>query len=255
MSYPGRPPPGHGGYWNGHDPPNPRLYATQEMRPQPAQNGLDPQYQPPYRPPYQPHFNTHTGQYQNSVPHYPQAESNMSTVPPMNGFHISSPAQLPLEQSEFINPAQLFSQPPTHRAQPIQQAVHGSAASNSIPKPSSRTAPIQHSHAPLDRPLLLMSLAEEFFSAAHDLAPAVSLSRTSENVEVYEKLISTGLGCLDTALRNVRLTPRVEANIRLRYAGVLYEETDNFMEAETALNKGIALCDRVSPQSFGAYTF
>jgi hypothetical protein len=92
-----------------------------------------------------------------------------------------------------------------------------------------------------------MSLAEEFFSVAHELAPAVSLSRTIENVEVYEKLISTGLGCLDTALRNVRLTPRVEANIRLRYAGVLYEETDNFMEAETALNKGIALCDRVSP--------
>ena len=90
-----------------------------------------------------------------------------------------------------------------------------------------------------------MSLAEEFFDAAHNIAPLVSLSRTSENVEAYEKLISTGLACLDTALKHVRLSPRVEANIRLRYAGVLYEETENFMEAEIALSKGIALCDRV----------
>lgn len=90
-----------------------------------------------------------------------------------------------------------------------------------------------------------MSLAEEFFDAAHELAPSVALSMTKADVEQYEKLIAMGLGCLDTALKNVRLPPRIEANIRLRYAGVLYEETENFMEAETALSKGIALCDRV----------
>lgn len=90
-----------------------------------------------------------------------------------------------------------------------------------------------------------MALAEEFLDAAHAIAPLVSLSRTEENIRAYEKLISTGLACLDTSLRNVRLSPRVEANIRLRYASVLYEETENFMEAEIALSKGIALCDRV----------
>lgn len=89
-----------------------------------------------------------------------------------------------------------------------------------------------------------MSLAEEYFDAAHSLAPSVSVAMTATNVETYEKLISTGLSCLDTALKNVRLPPRVEANIRLRYAGVLYEETENFMEAEIALGKGIALCER-----------
>lgn len=90
-----------------------------------------------------------------------------------------------------------------------------------------------------------MSLAEEFFEAAHSLAPSIALSMTSANVKAYEKLIATGLGCLETALKNVRLLPRVEATIRLRFAGVLYEETENFMEAETALSKGITLCDRV----------
>lgn len=90
-----------------------------------------------------------------------------------------------------------------------------------------------------------MSLAEEFFDAAHDMAPSVALSRTSESIEVYEKLISAGLAYLDATLRNIRLSPRVEANVRLRYAGVLYEETENFKEAEITLTKGIALCDRV----------
>lgn len=93
--------------------------------------------------------------------------------------------------------------------------------------------------------MLLMSLAEEFFDAAHELAPSVSISMTNANVGVYEKLISTGLGCLDTTLKHVKLPPRVEANIRLRYAGVLYEETENYMEAETALSKGLVLCARV----------
>lgn len=96
-----------------------------------------------------------------------------------------------------------------------------------------------------DMAMLLVSLAEEYFSAAHAFAPAAASSMTLDNVETYEKLIATGLGCLDTALKNVRLAPRLEANIRLRYAAVLLEETDNFMEGETSLSKGIGLCDRV----------
>ena len=106
-------------------------------------------------------------------------------------------------------------------------------------------APIQKADVEIDQPNLLMSVAEEFFDAAHELAPSVAASMTPENVDAYQKLIATGLSCLETALKNVKLGPRIEANIRLRYAGVLYEETENYMEAETALSKGIALCDRV----------
>lgn len=165
----------------------------------------------------------------------------------MNGFDPPAPAQAPLEQAAFINPAKLFSQPPAAPAQPVRtvlQAPHSHPALNSMTAPP-RTAPMQTSNTQINRPFLLISLAEEFFDAAHDLAPSVSLSSTCENVEAYEKLIATGLGCLDAALRQVRLSPRVEANIRLRYAGVLYEETENFEEAEKILTKGIALCDRV----------
>jgi hypothetical protein len=97
----------------------------------------------------------------------------------------------------------------------------------------------------IDKAMLLVSLADEYFEAAHALGPAVSLSMTKVDIESYESLIATGLGCLDTVLKRMRVSPRLEANIRLRYAGVLFEETENSMEAETTLTKGISLCDRV----------
>ena len=98
---------------------------------------------------------------------------------------------------------------------------------------------------PPDMAQLLVALAEEYFQAAHELAPTAALSLSVADIEAYGGLIATGLGCLDTALKSVKLQPRMEANIRLRYAGVLFEETENSMEAETALSKGIALCERV----------
>jgi hypothetical protein len=92
---------------------------------------------------------------------------------------------------------------------------------------------------------LLLPLAEEYFEAAHKLGPLISTSMAPNNVDTYQRLIATGLGCLDAALRKGKLTPRIEATVRLRYAGILHEETENTMEAETALAKGIVLCERV----------
>lgn len=63
-------------------------------------------------------------------------------------------------------------------------------------------------------------------------------------MEEYYKLVATGLGCLEAALSLNKLPPRSEANIRLRYATVLSEETDNLTEAEVALTKGIAVCEK-----------
>ena len=61
----------------------------------------------------------------------------------------------------------------------------------------------------------------------------------------YQKLIATGLSCLETVLQSHRLLPRQEAKVRLRYASILYEDTESLMEAETALSRGIKLCDKV----------
>ena len=97
----------------------------------------------------------------------------------------------------------------------------------------------------VDKSQLLISLAEEYFAAANQLALSIALSSNEDEIQVYDKLISTGLGCLATALKKMKMSPRVEAKVRLRYAGVLFDETENYMEAETTLSHGIALCDRV----------
>ena len=158
----------------------------------------------------------------------------------------SQPQQQPQTAPQFISPAQLFEQPAHTQTLPQYMSPQQmfkpprTAASNTSARMVSTSADVES-----DLPNLLISLAEEYFEAAHKLAPSIAGSMFPENVDAYQKLIATGLGCLETALKNAKLSPRIEANIRLRYAGMLYEETENCMEAETALSKGIALCERV----------
>lgn len=51
-----------------------------------------------------------------------------------------------------------------------------------------------------------------------------------------------------TDRQNWKLEPRTEAMIRLKYATILYEETENTLEAETTLSNG------VSPSEFSHRT-
>ncbi|PBP17575.1 hypothetical protein BUE80_DR011668 [Diplocarpon rosae] len=180
--------------------------------------------------------------------------ASLPALAPVHHFQHQRSYQAQLQpqhapQPQYISPAQLLQQ----QAQPItsQQYQRPVEAINSrsILEPAVNnypgTAPSSSVFDPeANTTKLLVALAEEYFEAAHDFAPLVAASMAESDVRAYEKLIATGLGCLDTALKNVRLPPRLEANIILRYACVLYDETENSMEAETALSKGIALCER-----------
>lgn len=97
---------------------------------------------------------------------------------------------------------------------------------------------------PLDYQILLLSMAEEYFAAAYGRGSMADMVRRETEVQEYYKLIATGLGCLEAVLKHFKLQPESEAIVRLRYATVLYEETENTMEAEEALSKGISICDR-----------
>ena len=240
MSYQGDPTSGNG-YWPGHDPPN--AYGMPDARTHyPGYGGF----------PYQAQTNdAQFGQYwdQNGQLQYgmpPGYQTNRFYPPASHQAQPQAQFQLP----QYLNPAQLQQYPLPQpylppQQQQVQQTIEPQRISAPMPKSSAHINLPKTAESEIDRPLLLISLAEEYFDAAHKLAPSVSLSMTEPNVEAYEQLIATGLGCLDTALKKVRLSPRVEAKIRLRYAGVLYEETENSMEAETTLSKGIALCERV----------
>ncbi|KAL2785662.1 cohesin loading factor-domain-containing protein [Aspergillus keveii] len=96
----------------------------------------------------------------------------------------------------------------------------------------------------IDYQVLLLAMADEYLNAAHGQGTTVALLRREMELEEYYRLVATGLGCLEAVLKNWRLQPRVEALVRLRYARILFEETDNDLEAETALSKGIDLCER-----------
>lgn len=100
--------------------------------------------------------------------------------------------------------------------------------------------PSQH----FDTPAVLTCVANDCFQTAHAAVQDVATSLDQAGMDEYYKLIATGLGCLEAALALNKLPPRSEANVRLRYATILSEETDNLAEAEVALTKGIAVCEK-----------
>ena len=70
------------------------------------------------------------------------------------------------------------------------------------------------------------------------------LVNRSAQPDQYYKLIAQALGCTASVLKNAKLQPQKEAVIRLKYAQLLFEETQNDDELETLLSKGIESCER-----------
>ncbi|RYP85477.1 hypothetical protein DL770_005035 [Monosporascus sp. CRB-9-2] len=95
-----------------------------------------------------------------------------------------------------------------------------------------------------DTNALLICVAEELLAKARNDASTVASSGDVKQLQEYQKIVATGLGCLEVVLSSNKLPPRLEARLQLRYANILSEETTNVMEAETTLTKGITLCER-----------
>ncbi|KAL9125769.1 MAG: hypothetical protein Q9217_005072 [Psora testacea] len=99
--------------------------------------------------------------------------------------------------------------------------------------------------APLpDHSLLLLSMAEEYIATAHSRSSIADILGSDVEMREYYRLVATGLGFMEAVLGKCKLQPEREATVRLRYATILYEETENTMEAEEALSKGISIADR-----------
>ncbi|KAF2652830.1 hypothetical protein K491DRAFT_604160 [Lophiostoma macrostomum CBS 122681] len=97
---------------------------------------------------------------------------------------------------------------------------------------------------PTDLTVLLLHAADEYINAAHAMGSIAALAQKNADLAQYHKLMSTGLGCMEAILRRYNQGPRDEAKLRLRYASLLVEETENDIEIEEVLSKGIALCSR-----------
>lgn len=135
----------------------------------------------------------------------------------------------------------------------VEQAARVSASPRLVSKTVTRSPSVSSTRSPALAPTLiphqettslLICMAEEFFTKAQRGVRYVATTLDERRVHEYQKLIATGLACLEVAIGSNKLAPRLEALARLRYANILCAETNNVMEAETALTKGITLCER-----------
>ena len=102
----------------------------------------------------------------------------------------------PAVQPQYVHPQEIF--PPQAAAfLPTSSSVYANARSPA----EATTQPSDSQGQPLDYQLLLLSLAEDYFAAAHGQGSMVALARMEVEMERYYKLIATGLGCLETVLK------------------------------------------------------
>lgn len=113
--------------------------------------------------------------------------------------------------------------------------VNVKAPQMSSKTPAPRNSPLDTDGPEPDYPSLLCVLADDYLDEAR---------KHSALTETYYDLISKAVGCLESVLANFKIPPLREAQIALRYARILYDETENYDEAETSLTKSIELCER-----------
>jgi len=127
-----------------------------------------------------------------------------------------SPSQVYQQQNYAAYQAQnsLYVPGGNHQQQQQQQYPHPALdIANALPPtPSSvsnvrreaedaRRKRLKLSEPPLDYQVLLLSLAEDYFNAAHGQGSLVALAQRGMEMESYYKLVATGLSCLETVLK------------------------------------------------------
>lgn len=103
----------------------------------------------------------------------------------------------------------------------------------------SRLAHTPQKALPTDLSVLLLHAADEYIAAARSMGSVAALGQREADLNQYYKLMATGLGCMEAILKRYTQPPRDEAKLRLRYASLLMEETDNDVEVEEVISKGV----------------
>ncbi|KAF2024714.1 hypothetical protein EK21DRAFT_78057 [Setomelanomma holmii] len=220
----------------------------QPMRPQVVLPQMSSQQYPPmaqaYRQQQQPR-----AQSQVVIPaRTPSYSSPMQHMQPPKIRHVQ--VQVPVQRTSNAGIGQMdgsqdnrrYSAQPTP-APPTSKQVHRSQShQENGPRPQQRTPSTPA--LPADLSVMLLSAADEYIAAARGMGALVVREKREADLRQYYKLMATGMGCMDTVLRDFTLMPRDEAKLRLRYASLLVEETDNTTEIDEVLSKQISLCGR-----------
>ncbi|KAL9587595.1 MAG: hypothetical protein Q9212_000172 [Teloschistes hypoglaucus] len=168
----------------------------------------------------------------------PRAQAFSSPIPPKpSGFAIVIPSPMSSRPQSQRVPSM-----PNPPRQPLQ------SSQPAAPSPAVQSTPVTPAHAVpqppfIDYQLLLLSLADEYIAAARSQGSLASIEHDTKIQQCY-KLLAAGLSCMEILIKQFKLQPQLEASVRLRYASILHEETQNLIEAEQTLSDGIKLCDR-----------
>ncbi|KAH7089804.1 cohesin loading factor-domain-containing protein [Paraphoma chrysanthemicola] len=196
----------------------------------------------------------------------PNYSSPMQQMQPPKIRHVQMPVQRTsnggMVQMDGSHDRRSFNGRPAPPPSVPKQVQRSHSHQENGPRPQQRTpstptqnqhqhrAPLQQQTAPQQRALpadlsvMLLSAADEYIAAARGIGALIVREKREADMRQYYKLMATGLGCMDTVLREFSLMPRDEAKLRLRYASLLVEETDNTAEIDEILSKQISLCGR-----------
>lgn len=111
-------------------------------------------------------------------------------------------------ETNFVNPMHLannhdesqYLSPGGRRQLQSVQVVIPSPYRASTAKAVSEGAPLSAA-PPLDYQMLLLSLAEDYFAAAHGAGSVLALMRRQSDILEYQRLIAAGLSCLEATLK------------------------------------------------------
>ncbi|KJZ74179.1 hypothetical protein HIM_06410 [Hirsutella minnesotensis 3608] len=176
-------------------------------------------------------------------PETPRAAPPLASLPNSELRKSDLPRPEP-PKPKLSRPEPPKSEPPRVKTSPHSSVTNSPALSVRSPSLTKRSPAISSKQRPVNTGPIMVAIAEECLDKARSAVHDVAMSLHPERIDEYQKLIATSLSCLEATLQNCRLAPREEARVRLRYAATLQEETENLMEAETALGKGITLCDK-----------
>ena len=139
--------------------------------------------------PIGPNFQIQVPKLSTSSPHY-RYDPRMHAAP---GAHHSSPPYPLGYPQQDVSYSQYNQNPlrPTFTA----NAERGFSSYSNPP------APMQNWPPPLDHQQVLLSLAEDFLAAAYGKGSVSAAAQDVSALDQYYKLIATGLGCLESALK------------------------------------------------------
>lgn len=142
---------------------------------------------------------------------------------------MSTPA--PQQVPQVVIPAR----PPVSSPEVQQKMPPKTPAKKQLQRLQSQPSVEKESKPPIDYQVLLLSLADEYFKAAHSQGTMVALQKREIEIEEYYKLVATGLGCLEAVLK-----------VCSSDSGCNSARTDDILELETATPNGgacaVALC-------------